>query len=131
MAVLKAVRPMIWKTPTNIRKKIAAAAIKFIPSHVNETTDSVDNFGGILSIIGIPTVDRISFPMDVARRREIRIQNVRRQAHCAEPTLEMLAQRRIRPEFMVTHRFPFARTPEAFDLVAGLGDGVIKAMIDF
>ncbi|MBU4461121.1 MAG: alcohol dehydrogenase catalytic domain-containing protein [Verrucomicrobia bacterium] len=87
--------------------------------------------GGILSIIGIPTVDRISFPMDVARRREIRIQNVRRQAHCAEPTLDMLAQRRIRPEFMVTHRFPFARTPEAFDLVAALDDGVIKAMIDF
>jgi hypothetical protein len=32
MAVLKAVRPTIWKTPTNIRKKIAAAAIRFIPS---------------------------------------------------------------------------------------------------
>ncbi len=87
--------------------------------------------GGILSLIGIPTVDRISLPIDVARRREVRIQNVRRQAHCAEATLEMLAHRRIKPQFMVTHRFPFARTPEAFDLVAGLKDGVIKAMIDF
>lgn len=26
-------------------------ALKFVPSHVNETTDPVDNFGGILSII--------------------------------------------------------------------------------
>jgi L-iditol 2-dehydrogenase len=87
--------------------------------------------GGVLSLIGIPTVDRISIPIDIARRREVRIQNVRRQAHCAEATLELLAQRSLRPEFMVTHRFPFARTAEAFDLVAGLRDGVIKAMIDF
>ncbi len=32
---------------------------------------------------------------------------------------------------MVTHRFPFVRTKEAFDLVAGYHDGVMKAMIDF
>ena len=29
--MLKTVRPMIWKTPTNIKKKIAAAAIRFMP----------------------------------------------------------------------------------------------------
>jgi threonine dehydrogenase-like Zn-dependent dehydrogenase len=32
---------------------------------------------------------------------------------------------------MVTHRFPFGKTKEAFDLVAAYGDGVMKAMIDF
>ena len=32
---------------------------------------------------------------------------------------------------MVTHRFPFERTKEAFDLVADYRDGVMKAMIDF
>jgi threonine dehydrogenase-like Zn-dependent dehydrogenase len=32
---------------------------------------------------------------------------------------------------MVTHRFPFARTKEAFDLVAEYSDGVMKAMIYF
>ena len=32
---------------------------------------------------------------------------------------------------MVTHRFPFDKTKEAFDLVAAYGDGVMKAMIDF
>jgi L-iditol 2-dehydrogenase len=32
---------------------------------------------------------------------------------------------------MITHRFPFNRTKEAFDLVAEYRDGVMKAMIDF
>jgi len=32
---------------------------------------------------------------------------------------------------MATHRFPFKKTPEAFELVAGYRDGVVKAMIDF
>jgi L-iditol 2-dehydrogenase len=32
---------------------------------------------------------------------------------------------------MVTHRFPFVNTKEAFDLVADYRDGVMKALIDF
>jgi L-iditol 2-dehydrogenase len=32
---------------------------------------------------------------------------------------------------MITHRYPFSHTKEAFDLVAGYQDGVMKAMIDF
>jgi len=31
-------------------------ALVFIPKHVNETTDSVDNFGGILSVIAVSTI---------------------------------------------------------------------------
>jgi hypothetical protein len=32
---------------------------------------------------------------------------------------------------MVTHRFDFQDSKQAFDLVAGYRDGVMKAMIDF
>jgi len=32
---------------------------------------------------------------------------------------------------MPTHRFSFDNTKEAFDLVTGYQDGVMKAMIDF
>jgi threonine dehydrogenase-like Zn-dependent dehydrogenase len=32
---------------------------------------------------------------------------------------------------MVTHRFPFDKTGDAFDLAADLRDGVVKAMIHF
>ncbi|MBU4200835.1 MAG: alcohol dehydrogenase catalytic domain-containing protein [Verrucomicrobia bacterium] len=87
--------------------------------------------GGKLMLIGIPSVERVSFVMDRIRRKEITIQNVRRQCACVQPTLDFIERKQLRPDFMVTHRFPFSRTKEAFDLVAGYRDGVVKAMIHF
>ncbi len=87
--------------------------------------------GGKLMLIGIPAVERVSFIIDRIRRKEICIQNVRRQCECLQPTLDFIEQRKMRPDFMVTHRFPFSRTRQAFDLVAGYRDGVVKAMIHF
>jgi L-iditol 2-dehydrogenase len=43
----------------------------------------------------------------------------------------MMASGEISIEAMVTHRFDFKDTRQAFDLVAGYKDGVMKAMIDF
>jgi threonine dehydrogenase-like Zn-dependent dehydrogenase len=37
----------------------------------------------------------------------------------------------IRVDNMITHRFPFIKTKEAFDLVADYKDGAMKVMIDF
>jgi L-iditol 2-dehydrogenase len=88
--------------------------------------------GGKLMVVGIPpTLERVSFKIDILRRKELCIQNVRRQNHCVQATLAMIARREVDVTFMVTHRFPFARTQAAFDLVAGYQDGVVKAMIDF
>jgi L-iditol 2-dehydrogenase len=87
--------------------------------------------GGKLMIIGIPEFDRWSFEADVARRKEITIQHVRRQNESLQPVLDMIEQRVIDAGVMATHRFPFHRTREAFELVADYRDGVMKAMIDF
>ncbi len=87
--------------------------------------------GGKLMLIGIPpTLDRVSFVIEKLRRKEICIQNVRRQNHCVQPALEMMARKEFDVRVLVTHRFPFAQTREAFDLVAGYRDGVVKAMVD-
>lgn len=86
--------------------------------------------GGKLMIIGIPEFDRWSFPVDKLRHKEIAIQNVRRQNHSVEETLRLLAGKDIRVDAMVTHRFPLEQTGDAFELVAGYRDGVMKAMID-
>jgi threonine dehydrogenase-like Zn-dependent dehydrogenase len=48
-----------------------------------------------------------------------------------QPTLDMLASGEIRVDAMATHRFSFEDSKAAFDLVAGYGDGVMKAMIEF
>ena len=87
--------------------------------------------GGKLMIIGIPGFDRWSFSVDKMRRKEICVQNVRRQNERVTPTLEMMASGRVNVNPMVTHRFSFDRTKEAFDLVTDYRDGVMKAMIDF
>ena len=87
--------------------------------------------GGKLLIIGIPEFSRWSFPVDKMRHKEIAIQNVRRQNGALEETLELLAEEKVDVSRMPSHRFKFANTKQAFDLVAGYSDGVMKAMIDF
>jgi L-iditol 2-dehydrogenase len=87
--------------------------------------------GGSLMIIGIPEFDRWSFPVDKCRHKELRIQNVRRQNEALLPALALMASGKVKVEAMATHRFRFADAKAAFDLVAGYGDGVMKAMIDF
>lgn len=87
--------------------------------------------GGKLMIIGIPEFDRWSLPVDASRHKELNIQNVRRQNEAVQATLDMMSRGDISVDTMVTHRFPFEHSKEAFDLVAGYGDGVMKAMIDF
>ena len=87
--------------------------------------------GGKLMIIGIPEFDRWSLDASEIRRKEITLQNVRRQNHCTEEALEMIASGAVKVNPMITHRFPFEKTREAFDLVADYRDGVMKAMIEF
>ena len=72
--------------------------------------------------IGIPTVERVSFPIDLlAPPRNWPIQNVRRQNGCVPAAIELLfgpvGARALR---LVTHRFAAARTADAFELGADL-----------
>jgi len=88
--------------------------------------------GGKLLLIGIPGAkNRVSFDINQLRRKEIVIQNVRRQNGCVQPSIDMIAGNAFDVNVMVTHHFPFADTKEAFDLVAGYQDGVVKAMVVF
>lgn len=87
--------------------------------------------GGKLVVVGIPEFARWSMDVETTRRREISLQFIRRQVDCVEHALDLMKAGKIKIESMVTHRFPFAKTKEAFDLVAGYSDGVMKAMIDF
>ncbi|MEA3479485.1 MAG: alcohol dehydrogenase catalytic domain-containing protein [Bacteroidota bacterium] len=99
--------------------------------------DAIDNAvdllkpGGKLMIIGIPEFDRWTLPVDKTRRKELCIQNVRRQNEAVQPALNMIASGEISVASMATHRYSFEESKEAFDLVAGYRDGVMKAMIDF
>jgi L-iditol 2-dehydrogenase len=87
--------------------------------------------GGKLMLVGIPQIDRIEFSIDYLRRKEICIQNVRRQNHCMQPAIDFLADDPSAFDFMLTHEFRLDQSKESFDLVDSYSDGVIKAIITF
>ncbi|HBG25716.1 MAG: hypothetical protein A2Y10_20440 [Planctomycetes bacterium GWF2_41_51] len=87
--------------------------------------------GGKLVLVGIPRESRISFSIDFARRKEITIVNIRRQNRTTEESIELIAEKKVNVDFMVTHKFPFSDAIKAFELVADYNDGVVKAMVEF
>jgi L-iditol 2-dehydrogenase len=87
--------------------------------------------GGKLVIIGIPEVDEIHFAPEKIRRKEITIVNIRRQRGCVAAALDLIGRQQAAVAAMITHRFAFAETKTAFDMVADYRDGVVKAMIEF
>lgn len=99
--------------------------------------DAVDNAlkilkpGGKLVLVGIPPSAQYTFDMDLMRRKEITVINVRRQNHCVEEAIDLVVSGKADVEKMVTHHFTLDDSPTAFDIVAGYKDGAIKAMIDF
>lgn len=86
--------------------------------------------GGKLMLVGIPEVDDISFKINELRRKEIGIQNVRRQNDMVNDCLEFLASGKADIKPWATHRFNLSETQLAFELVNAYDDGVIKAMIE-
>jgi L-iditol 2-dehydrogenase len=87
--------------------------------------------GGRLMVVGIPEFDKWTLNVDKTRHKEINILFVRRQVNCVQASLDMMEAGTVNIQNMITHRFPFARTKEAFDILEGYKDGAMKVMIDF
>ena len=85
--------------------------------------------GGKLVIVGIPESDRVSFSMDLLRRKELSVQNVRRQNECVADAVAAIAEGKIDLSPLLTHAFPLDQTPTAFAMVAEYRDGAIKVMV--
>jgi L-iditol 2-dehydrogenase len=86
--------------------------------------------GGKLVLVGIPPSAQYTFNMDLMRRKELTVINVRRQNHCVEEAIDLVVSGKIDVEKMVTHHFSLEETPKAFEVVEGYKDGAIKAMIN-
>jgi len=85
--------------------------------------------GGTLVVVGIPLESRISFDSSKVRRREIRVQNVRRQNKCLEKAVGMIHAGRIKVDDLATHFFKLEEAREAYETAAARRDGVIKAIV--
>jgi len=85
--------------------------------------------GGTMVLIGIPDSEQVDFRMDKLRRKELRLQNVRRQNDCTKEAIELVASGAVDVNPLVTHHFAMEETKAAFDLVADHANGVVKAII--
>ena len=117
-----------------IKKEGFLLDVVFEASGEQEAVDnalSILKPGGKLVLVGIPPDAKYIFNMDMMRRKEIIVINVRRQNHCVEEAIDLVKSGKTDVERMVTHNFSLEETAKAFDMVEGYKDGVIKAMIHF
>jgi L-iditol 2-dehydrogenase len=85
--------------------------------------------GGTLVVVGIPLEPRVSFDSGRLRRKEIRVQSVRRQNKCLERAVGLIHAGRIEVDFLATHFFELEEAREAYEIAAERRDGVIKAIV--
>lgn len=85
--------------------------------------------GGLLVLVGIPETDGITLPIHELRRKEITIINIRRQVHCTQKAIDLIASHGVDLDSMVTHRFSLGEAQAALELVEAYRDGVMKAVI--
>ncbi len=86
---------------------------------------------GQVVLTGISGADSDPLPVSTARRRELTLRWCRRFKNNYPAALRLIESGRIDVRKLITHSFPLRRTGEAFALVAGYQDGVLKASIDF
>lgn len=87
--------------------------------------------GGKLMFVGIPETKHLQFNMDLMRRKEICVQNVRRQNNSFEEAIAMIEANPAYYQQMITHNYSFKEAGKAFETVSNYKDDVIKAMVNF
>jgi threonine dehydrogenase-like Zn-dependent dehydrogenase len=85
--------------------------------------------GGTLAVVGIPLDARVSFESGKLRRKEIRVQSVRRQNRCLEKAVGMIHAGRVKVDFLATHFFKLDEARQAYETAAARREGVIKAIV--
>ena len=64
----------------------------------------------------------------ILAKKSCTIVNIRRQRGCVAAALNLIGRQQAAIAEMITHRFSFAETKTAFDVVAEYRDGVVKAI---
>lgn len=86
---------------------------------------------GVVSVVGVNTNLAFPFPMALALVKGITF----RIGICSVPRywthlVPLVAEGRIRPEFVFSHRMGLSQGSEAYDLFASRRDGVLKVLLD-
>ena len=90
---------------------------------------AVARIGGVLVVAGIPADDSMLMRACTVRRKGLTIKLVRRMKHTYPRAIRLVQTGMVDVKPLATHHLPLERIAEAFDLVAGYEDGVLRAMI--
>jgi L-iditol 2-dehydrogenase len=90
---------------------------------------AVARIGGVVIVAGIPADDTMMLNASTVRRKGLTIKLVRRMKHTYPRAIRLVQAGLVDVEALVSHRLPLARTAEAFEMVAGYRDGVLRAVI--
>ncbi len=95
------------------------------PQHAAEAV----RIGGRLVLVGIPEGDQFTLNASLVRRKGLTIKLSRRMGHVYKRAIQMVQRGQVNLAPLMTHTFSLAGTPEAFELQADYGDGVIKSVV--
>ena len=84
---------------------------------------------GRVVLVGIPRDDVCAFPAALARRKELTVKLSRRMLADLPDALDLVVQGQVQLEPLISHHFGLDEADRAFQLVADLDDGVIKAVV--
>lgn len=107
--------------------------VAFEAAGAHETPDQaaqVARPGGKVVVVGIPSDDKMVMTASHIRRKGLTIKLVRRMKHTYPRAIRLVHTGMIDILPLATHHFPLERIQDAFELVAGYRDGVLRAMIE-
>ena len=85
--------------------------------------------GGTLVLVGIPAEDQLLLTHHTVRRKGLTIKLSRRMKLTYPRAVALVERGTVNVRSLITHHFPLEQANEAFRLVEGYGDGVVKAVI--
>lgn len=106
--------------------------VAFEAAGAPETPDQAAHItrpGGKVVVAGIPSEDEMVFTASVVRRKGLTIKLVRRMKHTYPRAIALVQKGLVDVASLATHTFPLERIAEAFEIVAGYDDGVLRAVI--
>jgi L-iditol 2-dehydrogenase len=81
-------------------------------------------------LVGISGESEGSFPVDIARRKELTLTWCRRFRFNFPTAIELIASGAVDVDALITHRFPLERSNDAYELVSRFDDNVLKVSVD-
>jgi len=90
---------------------------------------AVTRIGGQVVIAGIPPDGMMTMQADTVRHKGLTIRIVRRMKHTYPRAIRLVQAGMVDVKPLASHLLPLERIAEAFEMVAGYGDGVLRAVI--